>query len=393
MIQIKPNNIDSIVALHWEAIEPVSSNRLNFCIAFFEAATQKQYLPVRITKIELKFGVHHNSAIAIVKKIQNSYSKNKSTKNKPVNQNSILRFLNKQDTSLVHSLSTRKLEFNFCITYLQYIQTNLKGIITGNPLDLKKIKEEIQKKFTQYPTETKALMEFAFPYEIFSGDGITTPNGIWNNYSLTKKLGIQVCPYCNRSWINTVTDGKTKTDVINPQLDHFYSQGDFPYFRLSFYNLIPSCEACNGRLKHGIEFDHTYLHPYIEGYGSNGKFRTIAMNVQSSIGLDSDFRVHLLMDNKIISPVIADKIEKNHKLFEIDKIYEAHGEIISEIYRKKYISSDKYLEMLSKQFPALSKDRAELYRFGFGNFYNEADFNKRPFAKLTKDVAEQLGLI
>ena len=393
MIQIKPNNIDAIVALHWEAIETVSSNRLNFCIAFFEAATRKKYLPVAITKVETKFGVHYLSAIAIVKKIQSNYSKNHSTKNKPVNQKSILSFLNKQDTSLVHSLSNRKLEFNFCMSYLQHIQTNLEEIITGKPLDLKRIKEDIQKNFTQYPIVTKTLMEFVFPYETFSNDGFSTTTGNWNNYSLTKNLGVQVCPYCNRSWINTVTEGKTKTDVINPQLDHFYSQVDFPYFRLSFYNLIPSCEACNGRLKHGIEFDDTYLHPYIEGYGADGKIRTIAINVQSSIGLDSAFLVHLLMQNKSLSPVIAGKIEKNHKLFEIDKIYEAHGEIISEIYRKKYISSDKYLEMLSKQFPALSKDRAELYRIGFGNFYNEADFNKRPFAKLTKDVAEQVGLI
>lgn len=392
MIKIQPNNIESIVEQHWKAVHPVSSNRIHFCVTFFETALRLKSIPTTITKIETEYGIHYNSAIAIVKKIKNNFGKEKTKKKKEVNQNSILRFMKRQDTSLLSS-SSRNLEFNYCVTYLQYIQTKLKVIVTGKPDELKVIKEEITTNFTNHTLAVKSLTEFIFPYETFSKDGFQTTNGLWNNYSLTKGIGVQVCPYCNRSWINTVIEGKTKTEVINPQLDHFYSQGDFPYFRLSFYNLIPSCEACNGRLKHGIEFDDTYLHPYIEGYGADGKFRTTAINVQSSIGLDSAFRVHLLKQNKSISPEIASKIEKNHELFEIDKIYEAHGEIISEIYRKKHISNDKYLEMLSKQFPALSRDRAELYRIGFGNFYNESDFNKRPFAKLTKDVAEQLGLI
>jgi hypothetical protein len=34
----------------------------------------------------------------------------------------------------------------------------------------------------------------------------------------------------------------------------------------------------------------------------------------------------------------------------------------------------------------------EIYRIAFGNYYFEKDFNKRPFAKLTKDIIENLGI-
>ena len=394
MIQIQPNNLEAIADHHWEVVNPISIKRLRFCISFFEAALGKKFIPKTVTKIENEFGFHYKSAISIVEKIQSNYILNKKrTKKKKVTETSILSFMNKQDTSLISAKSNHKLEFEFLKLFLEFIQTNLKDIILGKPSELQKRKEEIENNYAKYPTAIKALMEFVFPYETFTENGFPTTSGIWNNYSLTKRLGVQVCPYCNRSWINTVTNGKTEEKVINPQLDHFYSQKEHPYFRLSFYNLIPSCEYCNARLKKEKEFDNTYLHPYSEGYGSDGKFRTIALNTESSMGLDSCYKVYLLKLNESIFPDKAKKIDKNHELFKINKIYEAHGDIISEIYREKYISGDKYLDMLSIQFPVLSRDRAELYRIGFGNYFNEKDFNKRLFAKLTKDVAEQLGLI
>ncbi|TCL67476.1 hypothetical protein EV196_10232 [Mariniflexile fucanivorans] len=34
--------------------------------------------------------------------------------------------------------------------------------------------------------------------------------------------------------------------MIKPELDHYYPKSLYPYFGVSFYNLIPSCQSCNG---------------------------------------------------------------------------------------------------------------------------------------------------
>lgn len=388
MIQIHHNNFDNIVRIHNAAIYPNSIGRIKFCIAFFEAVSVINKIEDSVTNIENEYGINALTANAFVR----SYVKNKKNKKK-VNQNSILNLLKRKDTSLV-SIASRKREFKSIIQALNFITKSLSEILKTTPDNFAKINTDFKTTYRpEYDRAIKKVLEFILPYETLIGNGFDIDKGKWDNYSLTKSIGLQTCPYCNRSWINTVTDGDTKQNVINPQLDHFYCKDNYPLFRLSFFNLIPSCEACNTRLKRITKFDKTYLNPYVEGYGEDGKFRTIAEDVSSSIGLNSNYKVILNTPFEDINKEKAERIKKNHSLFEVNRIYESHGEIISEIYRKSYISENQYLSLLKKQFPALSADKAELYRIGLGNFYNESDFNKRPFAKLTKDVAEQLGLI
>lgn len=388
MIKIYHNDIDSIVLAYSEAIYPNSFGRIKFCIDFFEAICAINKIDDSVTKIEKKYGISALTTNAFVK----NYVKSKKNRKK-VNQNTILNLLKRKDTSLV-PIANQKLKFRNIIQGLQFIEKNLKKIITSSPNNFIDLDKDLKKCYKPlYEFEVKKILEFIFPYETLTGDGFLYGKEKWDNYFLTKSIGLQVCPYCNRSWINTVTNGDTKQNVINPQLDHFYCKDKYPLFRLSFFNLIPSCEGCNTRLKRATKFDETYLNPYIEGYGEDGKFKTIAEDVSSSIGLNSNYKVVLITPFEVMNKEKAERIKKNHKLFEINKIYENHGEVISEIYRKSYVSNNQYLSVLRKQFPALNTNKAELYRIALGNFYNESEFNKRPFAKLTKDVAEQLRLI
>ncbi len=72
-------------------------------------------------------------------------------------------------------------------------------------------------------------------------------------------------------------------------------------------------------------------------------------------------------------------------------IYAEHGDIAVEIIAKFYKTNGRYLEVLATQFKDLNKE--ELYRIAFANYLNEEDFEKRPMAKLTKDIFDQLALI
>ncbi len=53
------------------------------------------------------------------------------------------------------------------------------------------------------------------------------------------------------------------SNLMNPQLDHWLPKSKFPLLQLSFFNLIPSCEICNTRVKKTREFmKDVHVHPY-----------------------------------------------------------------------------------------------------------------------------------
>lgn len=64
---------------------------------------------------------------------------------------------------------------------------------------------------------------------------------------------------------NVTFDSRNKRIV--PDIDHFYSETDYPYLKLSLYNLIPSCNICNSRLKRQHDQKESpIVYPYKEGY-------------------------------------------------------------------------------------------------------------------------------
>ena len=117
------------------------------------------------------------------------------------------------------------------------------------------------------------------------------------------------------------------------------------------------------------------------------------LSVDAFLGLGNNYRVELDINKEKVSDEIKEQITENHRVFEINKIYEKHGDIISELYRKKIINSDKYLSILSSTYKDFNVSKEEMYRLAYGNYYDAKYFNKRPLAKLTKDIALQLKLV
>jgi 5-methylcytosine-specific restriction endonuclease McrA len=62
----------------------------------------------------------------------------------------------------------------------------------------------------------------------------------WSAYTFTRMLNIDVCPYCGRQYVFTISDGNGR-----PQIDHYYPQSEYPFLSCSLYNFIPSCPQCN----------------------------------------------------------------------------------------------------------------------------------------------------
>lgn len=88
---------------------------------------------------------------------------------------------------------------------------------------------------------------------IFNYDESKTPqNNTPRAYLIGKffleheELGLTTCFYCDGAYINHFTDVETYRMY---DLDHFIEKADCPILATSLYNLVPSCQICNSKVK------------------------------------------------------------------------------------------------------------------------------------------------
>jgi hypothetical protein len=275
--------------------------------------------------------------------------------------------------------------------FFKSILENLDLILIGKPIELYNNFVNEKQKYIQ--SSYKQILESIFSYETLTGDGFkTTSNVKWNSYQLTKKLGQNVCVYCNKNWINTVFTEDDKK-ITNPQLDHYFNKSTYPLLRLSFYNLVPSCETCNSRIKKRKDLDFSKnVHPFGSGFEPYGKIIAKPTDTKSSHGIDNNFEIILNFENNP-SENVKQKIQNSFDFFKIKNVYEVHGDIFKEIHFKhqKYGFTRLYDLLSDPKFKGMKIE--DLYNFIYGNYYDSNDFSKRPFSKVTKDTLENLQLI
>ena len=210
----------------------------------------------------------------------------------------------------------------------------------------------------------------------FGADG---NDGVNNADWLLQMLNISVCPYCNRTYTFTIK-GK---DGVRPELDHFFPRSDdkFKHLALSFYNLVPSCPACN-HTKNDEIFD---FHPYygmLNGPGLKPTFRI--KNAKGNNGVIS------FPDNPDIT---IDNQNKNTGLLRLEPLYKKHAGYAKEILDKIQAYNASSYSPLIASFQGMSKTPEEIDRLIWGNYIDDAGENKRPLSKLTRDILKQYGII
>jgi len=256
-----------------------------------------------------------------------------------------------------------------------------------------------------YSSEFKPIIDclhHVYDYEI---KFLRAKEPLWNAYQLSQELGIDVCPYCNRSYTNTVRTVKNPLDptlgyknFIRPEFDHFYLKSWCPYLALSFYNLIPSCSACNSSLKgqHFMSIE-THSHPYMEGYEDLMGFGTEvdleAWLKNTKVPVDIAFN-----PNNSGIPTDAEKRAKaNAGLFAIKQVYNAHSDLAKEIFQKSTQDSKSYIEtsynIISEQGIRLFDNKENFYKNYVGNYMESKNFHLRPLSKFQYDLYRQTGII
>lgn len=255
-----------------------------------------------------------------------------------------------------------------------YYINNMKRIVFAKATEFKGIIEQFKKEFRKVGAESfddfKTYMENQ--YKTMRND-----HGYW----LLKRLDIQVCPYCNRQYTFTVKkDKNVGVPNITPELDHFYPKSKHPYLALSFYNLIPSCPVCNHtKLDEIID-----IHPYTDNF-NNLKCHfmiTTKDNKTDSLdwALEKDIKI-TFTDNNVNIEVLA-----------LKELYNEHIDYVEEIINKAQAYNSQYYISLIDAFKGLGKQPAEIDRFVWGKYLEEAEHEKRPLSKLTKDILAQLKI-
>lgn len=223
------------------------------------------------------------------------------------------------------------------------------------------------------------LLSDIFRYDNFSERKVV--------YDILRKLGITVCPYCNRLYIMTLRSGK-----VRPQLDHFFPKSKYPYLALSLYNLIPSCNICN-MAKSDMDTKTTpVLYPYEEEFGEKIVF-TVNIDkedkgefVKYLRGVSDKFEVSIKNEEEILKYQVDNQNSRLH----ITDLYNEHKDYIKDIFKNFHINTDKRMEELLHTFPDIFSNKEEVRNLMYMNDIRKENWGKRPLAKLTYDIYTEL---
>ena len=95
-------------------------------------------------------------------------------------------------------------------------------------------------------------------YEIFVNRGYETIN----KADFIRSKGLTTCPYCGK-------DEVMESNRSKRQIDHYLPKRKYPFFGISYFNLIPACDLCNEVPNKGTldpiderNHGHVIMHPY-----------------------------------------------------------------------------------------------------------------------------------
>lgn|SRR5574343_233499 len=265
---------------------------------------------------------------------------------------------------------------NLRIFLLNFLQgDNLENLISS---DLTYLKSQIRFCRIQNPSFfIKSEDDYKILYNIFVDHGY---NKI-SKFNFIEKFEINTCPYCNRNYILSSNNKKN----VKPEIDHFYPKSIYPLFAVSFYNLIPCCQSCNGYF--GKYEEDSFL------ISLKSPYELISDDFVFTYKINNISAINPLSGKSSIDVLLKTKYPKNNEIFNLEEYYKMHQDHVLELIIKKRTKySDTYKNSLLK----LSKyqlSKSEIDRMILGNYSQEKEQHKRPLSKMYQDIGIELGLI
>jgi len=256
-----------------------------------------------------------------------------------------------------------------------------KELLVATPKRLEEIAKDIKKNQPANFEDDKVILIDV--YEKFR-------NSVSSKHYINK-INLKVCPYCNRNYIFNFK--KNKKDEATAQLDHFIDKSKYPYLSLSLYNLVPSCSVCNQRKSGQDILKTSILNPFEDNIHNHISFN-------SSQILSRDELENKSLDffseerTKITINVNSDdkRIEEHLTTFNIEGLYNHHTDVVADLYKKRVIYSDEYIDELFTKYGDIFQSREELIGLITCGYMNDEELNQRPLSKLIKDISKELKL-
>ena len=251
------------------------------------------------------------------------------------------------------------------------IKENRENYFLAPVSDLKKISEEFSQLYDKPWLKTSYGCFVKHMRGIFKNfmQAKDSETNVRNGYWLMKMLGVKVCPYCNNSYIITISEDDIR---VRPDFDHFFPEALHPSLILSFYNLVPSCRQCNF-LKRVQVLD---VNPW----------------VRYAKGEEPTFRVDTSRVDFTAKPAIVIEGEnKNTKKLGIRELYNEHTDYVKDILDKIQAYNPATYIALARDFQGIAHTEADLARMIWSNYTNPNEMDKRPLAKLTSDILDQFS--
>lgn len=204
-----------------------------------------------------------------------------------------------------------------------------------------------------------------------------------------QRIGIKSCVFCNSQLCVTVNSKKNEL-IAKFQVDHYLNKSDYPCFSVSLFNLYPVCSSCNLKKGiHKIDFD-LYIN------SKDIKQSNYCFQIK-----DKDASVaKYLLDKKcedlsivFTEPPIPIGYKSFNEVFSIEGIYNTQKDLAEELILKAEVYTKSYKETLVKSFDKIFSNTSITNRIIIGNYSEEDEIHNRPMAKITQDIAKQLGLI
>lgn len=243
-------------------------------------------------------------------------------------------------------------------------------------------KKEVQKR--KKSVHTKAKQIAGILNDILGYDAFNIGSGGWNRHTFISKLDIKVCPYCNRNYITSYIDDDK--NVTTADADHYYPKSLYPILQMNLYNMVPSCNVCNSKMK--LNKDKRHLYPYID----------LSECLKFSIGTDKIAELYNFAEEDIeitVSPHLEkERAENSKSIFKLDKVYAIHRVVVFDLKNRiqnyQAFQETYYLKMLGENLCGELFDKIDIHSYWFDFLYR--DPLDEPLVKLKQDIYRQFVL-
>lgn len=240
---------------------------------------------------------------------------------------------------------------------------------------------------------------------IFNYGWLTEPSDLLPpnlRHQILSTIDAPVCPYCNRQYVTLFKDksnnnngsiSQKEDSKTTADLDHFYIKSAYPFLALNAYNFIPSCQICNSRFKGDTDFHYRpHLYPYSKLLGDEITFvldNPVRMTESTAWrGWEKPGGTKIL--DIIEIKAHNEEAENSVGTFHLEEVYQSHVDYIYEILWKHVAYNKDRLTSLLDNFKGLF-DKNEAKEMIFGQYLSDDKLYKRPLAKLTRDILDDLN--